>query len=74
MELKFPSFIQTQVLIVGGGVTGAALARDLALRYVAGDAGAARECRMEGDIDNALSEHMTHAKIADVRGTSILPI
>lgn len=79
MELKFPSVIQTQVLIIGGGVTGTALARDLALRgvacilvekddinagasgrnhgllhsgarYVAGDAGAARECRAEGDI------------------------
>jgi glycerol-3-phosphate dehydrogenase len=32
--LKFPSFIQTQVLIIGGGVTGTALARDLALRGV----------------------------------------
>ena len=79
MELNFPSVIQTQVLIIGGGVTGTALARDLALRgvdcilvekddinagasgrnhgllhsgarYVAGDAGAARECRAEGDI------------------------
>ncbi len=79
MELNFPSVIQTQVLIIGGGVTGTALARDLALRgidcilvekddinagasgrnhgllhsgarYVAGDAGAAIECRAEGDI------------------------
>jgi glycerol-3-phosphate dehydrogenase len=79
MELNFPSVIQTQVLIIGGGVTGTALARDLALRgvdcilvekddinagasgrnhgllhsgarYVAGDPGAARECRAEGDI------------------------
>ncbi len=33
--MNFPSFIQTQVLIVGGGVTGTALARDLALRGVA---------------------------------------
>jgi glycerol-3-phosphate dehydrogenase len=73
------SRLQTQVLIIGGGVTGTALARDLALRgvdcilvekddinagasgrnhgllhsgarYVAGDPGAARECRAEGDI------------------------
>ena len=73
------SRLQTQVLIIGGGVTGTALARDLALRgvdcilvekddinagasgrnhgllhsgarYVAGDAGAAVECRTEGDI------------------------
>ena len=79
MELKFLSVIQTQVLIIGGGVTGTALARDLALRgvdcilvekddinagasgrnhgllhsgarYVAGDPGAAMECRAEGDI------------------------
>jgi glycerol-3-phosphate dehydrogenase len=79
MELNFPSVIQTQVLIIGGGVTGTALARDLALRgvdcilvekedinagasgrnhgllhsgarYVAGDPGAAMECRAEGDI------------------------
>ena len=71
--------LQTQVLIIGGGVTGTALARDLALRgvacilvekddinagasgrnhgllhsgarYVAGDAGAAMECRAECDI------------------------
>ena len=34
MELNFPSVIQTQVLIIGGGVTGTALARDLALRGV----------------------------------------
>jgi glycerol-3-phosphate dehydrogenase len=33
-ELNFPSFIQTQVLIIGGGVTGTALVRDLALRGV----------------------------------------
>ena len=32
--MKFPTFIQTQVLIIGGGVTGTALARDLALRGV----------------------------------------
>jgi glycerol-3-phosphate dehydrogenase len=32
--LKFPSFIETQVLIIGGGATGTALARDLALRGV----------------------------------------
>ncbi len=32
--MNSPSFIQTQVLIVGGGVTGTALARDLALRGV----------------------------------------
>lgn len=32
--MNFPAFIQTQVLIIGGGVTGAALARDLALRGV----------------------------------------
>jgi len=32
--LNFPSLIQTQVLIIGGGVTGTALARDLALRGV----------------------------------------
>ncbi len=32
--MNFPSFIQTQVLIIGGGVTGTALARDLALRGV----------------------------------------
>ena len=32
--LNSPSFIQTQVLIIGGGVTGTALARDLALRGV----------------------------------------
>jgi len=32
--LNVPASIQTQVLIVGGGVTGAALARDLALRGV----------------------------------------
>ena len=73
------SRLQTQVLIIGGGVTGTALARDLALRgvdcilvekddinagasgrnhgllhsgarYVAGDSGAAMECRAEGDI------------------------
>ncbi|MFZ4480901.1 MAG: anaerobic glycerol-3-phosphate dehydrogenase subunit A [Rhodoferax sp.] len=79
MELNFPSVIQTQVLIIGGGVTGTALARDLALRgvdcilvekddinagasgrnhgllhsgarYVAGDPGAAMECRAEGEI------------------------
>lgn len=79
MELNLPSVIQTQVLIIGGGVTGTALARDLALRgvdcilvekddinagasgrnhgllhsgarYVAGDSGAATECRAEGDI------------------------
>ena len=79
MESNFPSVIQTQVLIIGGGVTGTALARDLALRgvdcilvekddinagasgrnhgllhsgarYVAGDPGAAMECRAEGDI------------------------
>ena len=79
MELNFPSVIRTQVLIIGGGVTGTALARDLALRgvecvlvekddinagasgrnhgllhsgarYVAGDPGAAMECRAEGDI------------------------
>ncbi len=71
--------LQTQVLIIGGGVTGTALARDLALRgvdcilverddinagasgrnhgllhsgarYVAGDSGAAMECRAEGEI------------------------
>ncbi len=71
--------LQTQVLIIGGGVTGTALARDLSLRgvacilvekddinagasgrnhgllhsgarYVAGDSGAAMECRAEGDI------------------------
>jgi glycerol-3-phosphate dehydrogenase len=79
MELNSPSVIQTEVLIIGGGVTGTALARDLALRgvdcilvekgdinagasgrnhgllhsgarYVAGDPGAAMECRAEGDI------------------------
>jgi glycerol-3-phosphate dehydrogenase len=79
MELNFASVIQTQVLIIGGGVTGTALARDLALRgvdcilvekddinagasgrnhgllhsgarYVAGDPGAAMECRAEGAI------------------------
>ena len=33
-ELNFPSCIQTQVLIIGGGVTGTALARDFALRGV----------------------------------------
>ena len=33
-ELNSPSSIQTQVLIIGGGVTGTALARDLALRGV----------------------------------------
>jgi len=33
--LNFPTFIQTQVLIIGGGVTGTALARDLAMRGVA---------------------------------------
>lgn len=33
-DLNFPSLIQTQVLIIGGGVTGTALARDLALRGV----------------------------------------
>ena len=32
--MKFPSSIDTQVLIIGGGVTGTALARDLALRGV----------------------------------------
>jgi len=32
--LKFSSSIETQVLIIGGGVTGTALARDLALRGV----------------------------------------
>jgi glycerol-3-phosphate dehydrogenase len=32
--LNLPSLIQTQVLIIGGGVTGTALARDLALRGV----------------------------------------
>lgn len=32
--LNSPSVIQTQVLIIGGGVTGTALARDLALRGV----------------------------------------
>ncbi len=32
--MNFPSVIQTQVLIIGGGVTGTALARDLALRGV----------------------------------------
>ena len=32
--LNSPSFIETQVLIIGGGVTGTALARDLALRGV----------------------------------------
>ena len=32
--MNSPSFIQTQVLIIGGGVTGTALARDLALRGV----------------------------------------
>jgi len=32
--LKFPISIQTQVLIIGGGVTGTALARDLALRGI----------------------------------------
>ncbi|MFA6310224.1 MAG: anaerobic glycerol-3-phosphate dehydrogenase subunit A [Sterolibacterium sp.] len=32
--MNFPSLIQTQVLIIGGGVTGTALARDLALRGV----------------------------------------
>ncbi len=32
--MNFLSFIQTQVLIIGGGVTGTALARDLALRGV----------------------------------------
>jgi glycerol-3-phosphate dehydrogenase len=31
---NLPSFIETQVLIIGGGVTGTALARDLALRGV----------------------------------------
>ena len=79
MELNFPSVIETQVLIIGAGVTGTALARDLALRgvdcilvekddinagasgrnhgllhsgarYVAGDPGAAMECRAEGAI------------------------
>ena len=79
MALNFPSVMQTKVLIIGGGVTGTALARDLALRgvdcvlverddinagasgrnhgllhsgarYVAGDPGAAMECRAEGDI------------------------
>lgn len=34
MALNFPSVMQTQVLIIGGGVTGTALARDLALRGV----------------------------------------
>jgi glycerol-3-phosphate dehydrogenase len=34
MALHFPSVIQTQVLIIGGGVTGTALARDLALRGI----------------------------------------
>ncbi len=34
MELFSPAVIQTQVLIIGGGVTGTALARDLALRGV----------------------------------------
>jgi len=33
--LNLPASIQTQVLIIGGGVTGTALARDLALRGVA---------------------------------------
>jgi len=33
-RLNIPSFIQTEVLIIGGGVTGTALARDLALRGV----------------------------------------
>ena len=32
--MSFPSFIETQVLIIGGGATGTALARDLALRGV----------------------------------------
>ena len=34
MALNFPSVMQTKVLIIGGGVTGTALARDLALRGV----------------------------------------
>ena len=34
MTLNFPPVLQTQVLIIGGGVTGTALARDLALRGV----------------------------------------
>lgn len=33
--MNSPTFLQTQVLIIGGGVTGTALARDLALRGVA---------------------------------------
>lgn len=32
--MNHPSFIQTQVLIIGGGATGTALARDLALRGI----------------------------------------
>ena len=34
VDVSFPSVIQTQVLIIGGGVSGTALARDLALRGV----------------------------------------
>jgi len=46
-----PSSIETQVLIIGGGVTGTALARDLALRGV--------ECILveKGDIDAGASGH-----------------
>ena len=76
--------IRTQVLIIGAGATGTALARDLALRgvdctvvdkgdinagasgrnhgllhsgarYVAGDRGAAMECRNEGAILNRIA-------------------
>ncbi|TRZ57918.1 MAG: FAD-dependent oxidoreductase, partial [Rhodocyclaceae bacterium] len=32
--MNSPSYIETEVLIIGGGVTGTALARDLALRGV----------------------------------------
>ena len=81
-----PIRINTQVLIIGGGVTGTGLARDLALRgvhcvlveksdinagasganhgmlhsgarYVASDAEAAKECRIEGEHLKRLAPH-----------------
>ena len=91
--MNFGTLIQTEVLIIGGGVTGTALARDLALRgvdciliekddinagasgrnhgllhsgarYVAGDPGAASECRSEG----AILKRMAAQTIEDTGG------
>jgi len=85
--MQSPSnYIETEVLIIGGGVTGTGVARDLALRgvpsvlidkadlnagasganhgllhsgarYVASDAEAAKECRLEGELLKRLAPH-----------------